>query len=261
MFTEFCSFLIQFYPSSLVFGGYLLGVLRIDFLTLFPEMMLAAVDHSILGRASRSGLVSFEATNPRDFATDVHKTVDDSPYGGGAGMVLKVDIMAQAIRSLQLESSVPVIFTDPNGSKFTQAAAQDLSAHDRIAFICGHYEGVDDRVRSLFATHCFSIGDFVLTGGELPALVMADAIVRLRPGVLGAADSLEQDSHSDGLLSYPQFTRPDDFEGHCVPDVLKSGDHGAVARWRRSHALQSTRAQRPDLFCRAKLGKNDLDLL
>lgn len=230
-------------------------------MTLFPEMVLPALNHSILARAQSQGHVSFGAVNPRDFTVDAHKTVDDSPYGGGDGMVMKVDVVARAVRSLHLGADTVVVYTDPNGKRFDQAAAQRLSHASRVVFLCGHYEGMDDRVRQLFATESLSIGDFVLTGGELAALVISDAMVRLIPGVLGSPDSLEQDSHNDGLLSYPQYTRPEDFEGVPVPEVLKSGNHERIRLWRRQQALQATRLNRPDLFSRAELSKEDLDLL
>ncbi len=234
---------------------------QLRFLTLFPEMVLGALRHSMLLRAETSGLVQFSAINPRDFSTDKHRTVDDSPYGGGPGMVMKIEPVARAIESLELPEDAAVVYTDPTGEPFRQRDAANLSAMPDILFLCGHYEGMDDRIRQRFATHVFSIGDFVLTGGELPALAMADAIVRLIPGVLGDPGSLEEDAHNDGLLSYPQFTRPEDFEGMGVPDVLLAGDHAAVRRWRRGQALKTTRSRRPDLFARSHLEAKDLDLL
>jgi tRNA (guanine37-N1)-methyltransferase len=223
-------------------------------------MVLPALDHSIMRRAVERGLVAFRAANPRDFAEDGHRTVDDSAYGGGPGMVMMVEPVAKAIRSLSREGA-RVVITDPTGERFEQRHAHELTGAGHVVFVCGHYEGIDDRVRQIFSASPLSIGDFVMTGGELAALAMADAVVRLMPGVVGEADSLRQDSHSDGLLSAPQYTRPAAFEGHIVPEVLLSGDHGAVERWRREHALRLTRANRPDLFCRAALSKPDLDLL
>jgi tRNA (guanine37-N1)-methyltransferase len=236
-------------------------MLRIDFVTLFPEMMLGAVGHSILRRATESGIVSFGATNPRDFTHDNHRTVDDNPFGGGPGMLMKCEPMAAAIDSLQPDETTAVVITDPTGVPFSQSTAHDLAGRPRIVFLCGHYEGIDDRIRTLYASHTISIGDFVLTGGELPSLVMADAVVRLLPGSLGCADSLGADSHSDGLLSAPQFTRPEDFRNEIVPDVLRSGDHGAIEKWRRKQSLIATRTNRPDLFWRAHLGSRDAKLL
>jgi len=236
-------------------------MLRIDFVTLFPEMVLDAVGHSILKRATEAGLVKFGSATPRDFATDNHRTVDDSPFGGGPGMLMKCEQVSAAIDSLKPDENSAIVMTDPTGVPFTQSLAQELSQKEQVIFVCGHYEGIDDRVRKLYATHNVSIGDFVLTGGELPSLVMADAVVRLLPGALGCADSLGADSHSDGLLSAPQFTRPEVFRGESVPDVLRSGDHGAVDKWRRKQALELTRQNRPDLFWRAELTKDDVKLL
>lgn len=236
-------------------------MLEVSFVTLFPEMVLDACRHSILGRAQEARLVHFEAANPRDFATDKHKSVDDSPYGGGPGMLLKPDVVAAAIRSLKPMEGDAVVLCEPAGKPFTQADAQQLSVKKRVIFVCGHYEGIDDRIRKLFATHVFSIGDYVLTGGELPALVIADAVVRLVPGVLGSPESLEIDSHAGGLLSAPQFTRPEVFEGIPVPEDLTKGDHKAAAKWKREHSLRVTRVNRPDLFARAKLEKDDPDML
>lgn len=238
-------------------------MLFVDYVTLFPEMALGASRHSILGRAESAGKVSFDAVNPRDFATDKHRTVDDTPYGGGPGMLMKPDVVAAAIESLPTPGTEKraVVFCEPTGRLFTQQDAAELAHWDRIVFVCGHYEGIDDRVRQLFATHTFSIGDFVLTGGELPALVMADAVVRLLPGVLGSEESLSIDSHAGGLLSAPQFTRPETFRDLRVPEELVGGDHVRAAKWRRAKALQATRQCRPDLFCRARLEKGDADML
>ena len=233
--------------------------MRFSFVTLFPEAVLCALRHSILKRAEGGGIISFDAVNPRDFATDKHRTVDDEPYGGGAGMVMKPDVLAAAIESLP--KATVVIFTDPAGELFSQKNAKELSSDQHIVFVCGHYEGIDERVAQKYATHRFSIGDYILTGGELPAAVMADAIARQIPGVLGSPESLEQDAHSDGLLTYPQYTRPPEWEGMAVPEVLLSGNHEAVADWRRLQRLELTRRTRPDLFARAPLSKNDLKLL
>lgn len=236
-----------------------MAVLRIDFVTLFPEMVLGALGHSITRRALEAELVSYGATNPRDFTTDKHRTVDDSPFGGGPGMLMKPEPVARAIEALGPADSITM--TDPTGMPFTQASAEELSTKEHVVFVCGHYEGIDDRVRARYATHVFSIGDYVLTSGELAALVMADAVTRLVPGVLGSAESLEIDSHSDGLLSAPQFTRPEEWRGMAVPDVLLSGHHGRVADWKRLQSLQATRRFRPDLFARAPLSDRDLQLL
>lgn len=236
-----------------------MAVLRIDFVTLFPEMVLGALDHSIPRRAADAGRVAFGVANPRDFTSDKHRTVDDSPFGGGPGMLLKAEPVARAIESLGAADAV--VLTDPTGEAFTQSAATELSRTEHVVFVCGHYEGIDDRVRRAFATHVFSIGDYVLTNGELAALVMADSVVRLAPGVLGNEESLGIDSHSDGLLSAPQFTRPEIWRDLPAPAVLLSGDHRKVADWKRRESLQITRSRRPDLFARAKLSAADLKLL
>ncbi|MBC8064191.1 MAG: tRNA (guanosine(37)-N1)-methyltransferase TrmD [Chlorobia bacterium] len=240
-------------------------MLRIDFLTLFPEMVLGACRHSILQRAEVEGKVAFDAVNPRDFTYDRHGKVDDMPYGGAAGMLISVEPVHLALQSIGIEPNparpISVVMTDPTGKTFTQSDAQELATKDRVVFLCGHYEGFDDRVRQLFATHTFSIGDYVLTGGELPALVMADSIVRLLPGALGSEGSLHQDSHSDGLLSAPNFTRPDEYFGLAVPEVLKSGDHKKIAKWKREQSLKITKTNRPDLLRGAALDIADLDML
>ena len=236
-------------------------MLEVDFVTLFPEMVLDACRHSILGRAKEAGLVKFEAKNPRDLAADKHRTVDDTPYGGGPGMLLKPEVVSKAIKDLKPKKDAAIVFCEPTGKLFMQEDAQELSQKEQVVFVCGHYEGIDDRVRQLFATHVFSIGDYVLTGGELPALVMADAIVRLIPRALGSPESLEIDSHADGLLSAPQFTRPEVFEGLAVPEVLTKGDHKSAQKWKRKESLRVTKENRPDLFARAKLEKDDPDML
>jgi tRNA (guanine37-N1)-methyltransferase len=234
--------------------------MRISFATLFPDAVLAAVRHSMLQRAEQAGIVSFDAVNIRDFATDAHRSVDDTAYGGGPGMVMKADVVGGAVRSLD-PAGAKVILTDPSGKLFTQRDAALLSEEERLIFVCGHYEGIDDRVAERFGMLRYSIGDFVLTGGELPAAVMADAIVRLLPGVLGSPESLQEDAFEDGLLSYPQYTRPQEWDGVAIPDVLLSGDHGAIAKWRRLQRIELTRRNRPDLFARAPLSKDDLKLL
>lgn len=234
-------------------------MLRIDFVTLFPEFVLEAVRHSIMARAVAKNLVQFGTTNPRDFALDPHRTVDDKPYDGGPGMILLIETLAKAIRSVATPSSA-VVLTDPSGTRYDQSLALSLAKFDRIVIVCGHYSGVDFRVQGL-CTHIVSIGDFVLTGGELPAMMIADSVVRLHPQVLGDEASLSRDAHSNGLLASPQYTRPNTFEQFNVPEVLQSGDHQAASNWRRQQALRLTRARRPDLFARAPLQKSDLDLL
>lgn len=236
--------------------------MRIDFVTLFPEQVLGAVRHSILSRAETAGLVSFHAVSPRDFTTDKHRTVDDTPFGGGPGMLMMAEPIHRALLSLGLvPGEAKVLMPDPTGFLFSQPRVVELAKLDRIAFVCGHYEGIDDRLRAHWGAIPLSLGDFVLTGGELPAAVMADAICRHVPGVLGSPESLEIDSFGDGLLSAPQFTRPDVWEGHEVPEVLRRGNHGLADRFKRRLALSLTRERRPDLFAKAKLGKRDLELL
>lgn len=238
-----------------------MALIRFDFITLFPETVLQAARHSMLLRAEQDGIVHFHALDPREFTTDKHRTVDDKPYGGGPGMLMKAEPIYKAFENLNIAPGSAIVFPDPTGITYTQDHAKELAQVSRVVFICGHYEGVDDRVPAKLATHRFSIGDYVLTGGELPALVIADSIVRLLPGVLGCSESLSIDSHSDGLLSAPQYTRPDEILGLEVPEVLKSGNHGAVEAWKRSEALKLTRERRPDLFSKARLESKDLDLL
>jgi tRNA (guanine37-N1)-methyltransferase len=234
-------------------------MLRLDFVTLFPEMVLGALGHSIMKRAQAADLVEFATRNPRDFTTDKHRTVDDNPFGGGPGMLMKAEPVGLAIESFGPADAV--VLTDPTGRLFTRGDAFTLARLHHVVFVCGHYEGIDDRVRLRFATHVFSIGDYVLTNGELPALVMADAVARLVPGVLGSEESLEIDSHADGLLSAPQFTRPEEWRGLSVPPVLLSGNHGEIERWKRRESLRTTREHRPDLFAKARLSEADLKLL
>jgi len=236
-------------------------VLRVDFITLFPEMILPSLEGSILGRAAKRGLAEFGTTNPRDYTYDRNHKVDDAPYGGEPGMLIKAEPIALAIESLPKNEKRAVVFTDPAGATFNQNAARDLTSYDQVVFLCGHYEGIDDRVRQLLCTHSFSIGDYVLTNGEMPALVMADAVVRLLPGVLGSAESLDADSHSDGLLGAPNYTRPESWRGISVPPVLLTGDHAKIEKWRRQKALALTLANRPDLLRTAELSAADLKLL
>jgi tRNA (guanine37-N1)-methyltransferase len=220
--------------------------LRIDVVTLFPEMF-APLSHSILGRAIEQGLVTVNYVNPRDFTSDRHRTVDDYPYGGGPGMVMKAEPIFLAVESVAQPKST-VILLSPVGRVFKQSIAAELAARDHLVLICGHYEGVDERVREHLATDEISIGDYVLTGGEPAAMVIVDAVARLLPGVLGHAESAGDESHSHGLLEYPQYTRPPEFRGWPVPDRLLSGHHAEIATWRRRRALERTAALRPDLM-------------
>ena len=223
----------------------------IDIITLFPEMFGGVFGESIIKRAVEKNILEIRFTQLRDFAFDKHKQVDDSPFGGGAGMVLKPEPVYRAVRDVLSKSddklSRKVIITDPSGEVFTQSKAKELAALDQIIFICGHYEGFDARIYDL-ADELISIGDYVLTGGELPAMVIVDAVARMLPNVLGSAESAETDSFFDGLLGFPQYTRPRDFEGKIVPDVLLSGHHANIKKWREAQALNLTRTRRPDLI-------------
>ncbi len=230
--------------------------MKFDIVTIFPRMFDAPLAEGIVGRAIGRGLVDLRVYDLRDFTEDRHRTVDDVPFGGGPGMVLKVKPVADAIAAIVRERGQPstVVLTSPQGRPFTQAEAARLSGLPHVAVICGRYEGVDERVRERLATEELSIGDYVLTGGELPALVVLDAVARLLPGAVGDEQSVETDSFSDGLLDFPHYTRPADFRGIKVPDVLLSGHHGEIRRWRRREALRRTLERRPEL-----LGRADLD--
>ena len=230
--------------------------MRIDILTLFPEMFPGPFGASIIKRAVDGGLVSLNIYNIRDYTHDKHHTVDDYAYGGGAGMILKPEPIFEAVESVKEEDTCPVILLTPQGRPFSQSVAQELSGHSRLILICGRYEGVDERVREHLVTDEISIGDYVLSGGELAAMVVVEAVVRLLPGVLGSEESLAEDSHTGGLLEYPQYTRPAAFRGWSVPEVLLSGNHAQIARWRREQAIQRTKERRPELLDRVSLGKD-----
>lgn len=236
-----------------------------DVLTLFPDMFDSPLRESILGRAIKQGLFEVRAHNLRDWAEGKHLTTDDTPYGGGDGMVLKPEPIAKAIAELKQQApAAKVLLMTPQGVPFQQQHARDLAHEPNLIFLCGRYEGFDERVRQTLVDAEFSIGDFVLTGGELPAMVMIDAISRHLPGVLGSSSSAETDSFVDGLLEYPQYTRPAIFNGMAVPDVLLSGDHGKIARWRREQQLLRTLQRRPELLDSVSLSDLDvktLDLL
>lgn len=232
--------------------------MHIDILTLFPSMFDGPLTESILKRALEKGLLAIHLHNIRDYAADKHRTVDDTPYGGGGGMVMMPEPLVAAIEAVRGENAeTPVILLTPQGRVFTQVVAQELAAHPRLILVCGRYEGVDERVRTLAVTDEISIGDYVLTGGELPALVLVDAIARLIPGVLGARWGAEEDSHAMGLLEYPHYTRPPEFRGQSVPAVLMGGDHGAVDIWRRREAIRRTWQRRPDLLLSADLTESE----
>ena len=239
--------------------------MRIDLVTLFPEMFTGVFGTSILKRAAERGVLDIHYTNFRAYATDKHRHVDDTPCGGGAGMVLKPEPIYAAVRDVWAttedlaERRCTIIF-DPAGEVFTQKKAKELASYEQLILICGHYEGFDARIYEL-ADRLISVGDFVLTGGEIPAMLVVDATARMLPGVLGDDTSAPTDSFFDVLLSYPQYTRPRTFEGKAVPDVLVSGNHAAIARWRREQSLLATLRHRPELLPRAKLGAEDLMFL
>ncbi len=235
--------------------------MRIDLLTLFPEFFLSPLSQSMLRRAQVLGRVRFRVLNLRDFATDRHKVTDDRPFGGGPGMVMKPEPLVAAIRRVRQEDGeTRVILLSPAGRLFDQQTARELAHLPSLLLVCGHYEGVDERVRRFIDAE-ISIGDYVLTGGEIPALVVTDAVTRLLPGVLGGEGAAEEESFQTGLLEYPHYTRPRDFEGLSVPEVLLCGDHARIARWRRREALRRTLALRPDLLARASLSPEDQEFL
>ena len=231
--------------------------MRFHVVTLFPEMFGSFVRAGLLGKASVGGQVTVSFTNPRDFTTDRHRTVDDTPYGGGSGMVMKAGPLVDAIESLRSELGAPhrVLLT-PQGTPFSQETAARFSRLEALALVCGRYEGVDERVRG-YVDEEVSLGDFVLFGGEVAAMAVIEAVARLVPSVLGNSDSLVDESHVAGMLEYPHYTRPAIFRSRSVPDVLTSGDHAAIARWRRTEALLRTRRRRPDLFARLSLSPED----
>lgn len=234
-------------------------MLRIDIITIFPEMFRGPFDVSILKKAQDRGFVEIKVHNLRDFTEDKHRTVDDYPYGGGSGMVMKPEPIFKAVRTLRKEKS-EVILLSPSGDLFNQKIAEELSKKDHLILICGRYEGVDERVKKII-TREISIGDYVLTGGEIPAMVLVDAIVRLIPGVLGDPNSLKEESFQWGILEYPQYTHPREFEGMEVPEILLSGNHKEIRRWRRKEALRKTFLKRPDLLGKVELTQEDLELL
>lgn len=231
--------------------------LRIDIVTLFPDMFVGPFAHSMIKRAIDAGLVDLRIHDLRLWAIDRHRTTDDYAYGGGGGMVLKAEPVFAAVEDILGIPPItaadpgpppcPVLLLTPQGRRFDDSFARELARHDRLVLLCGHYEGFDERIRLHLATHEVSVGDFVVTGGELPAMLVADAVARLRPGVLGLETGAAHESFADGLLEHPHYTRPAEFRGWAVPDVLVSGDHGAVDRWRREQSVSRTRERRPDL--------------
>ncbi|MFC5471988.1 tRNA (guanosine(37)-N1)-methyltransferase TrmD [Cohnella suwonensis] len=248
--------------------------MRIDVLTLFPEMFDGVFGSSILGKARDKGIVSLNTVNFRDFSNNKHNTVDDMPYGGGGGMVLKAEPIFGAVEHVvKIGSDATdteeggtkrkprVILMCPQGRKFSQEIARELSAEEHLIFVCGHYEGYDERIREFLVTDELSVGDYVLTGGELPAMVVVDAVVRLLPGTLGNEQSAATDSFSDGLLEYPHYTRPAEFRGWKVPDALLSGHHAEIGKWRRQQSLERTLERRPELLELAELTAKEREWL
>ncbi len=242
--------------------------MRIDVLTLFPQMFEVPFSFGIFKRAIDHKLVSINLHNTRDYTHDKHHTADDYPYGGGPGMILKPEPVFEAIESIQSDiyakeevSTLATILLTPQGRLFSQAIAQELSRHSHLILICGHYEGVDERVREHLVTDEISIGDYVLAGGELPAMVVIDAVVRLLPGVLGSEASPRDESHVNGLLEYPQYTRPAEYRGWSVPGVLLSGNHAQIARWRREQIIRRTLERRPDLLDKTNLCSEERQLV
>ncbi|OGN74455.1 MAG: tRNA (guanosine(37)-N1)-methyltransferase TrmD [Chloroflexi bacterium GWB2_49_20] len=232
--------------------------MRFDVFTLLPEVFPSYLDSSILNRARQRGLLDVRVHNIRDWTLDRHHVTDDLPYGGGGGMVMKVEPMFAAVESiLGTPPACPVIMLTPQGRVFNQKVADELSTQPHLALICGRYEGIDERIRTHLISDEISIGDFVLTGGELPALILIDALARLVPGVLGDPDGAADDSHASGLLEYPHYTRPPEFRGWQVPEILLSGDHAKIARWRREQSLLRTRLRRPDMLEKADLSETD----
>lgn len=234
--------------------------MRIDIVTLFPEMVEPALAVSMLGRARTRGLVDIRVVNLRDYASGPHRVTDDYQFGGGGGMVLKPEPLFAAVEALRTPAA-RVILMDPRGRRFTQAVAAELARERHLVLLAGRYEGVDERVHEHLADDAISIGDYVLTGGEVAALVVTDAVTRLLPGVLGAEGAAERESFASGLLEPPQYTRPEEFRGARVPDVLLSGDHARVARWRRAQALYLTWRRRPDLLAAATLTDDERELV
>ncbi|MBP9669962.1 tRNA (guanosine(37)-N1)-methyltransferase TrmD [Candidatus Woesebacteria bacterium] len=222
--------------------------MRIDIITLFPDFFEAFKTHSIIGRAIKAGKIELHLHNMRDEAKDKYGSVDDHPYGGGPGMVLRVDVVVPMIKRVkELNEGAPIILMTPQGEKYTQGKARTLASESGLILVCGHYEGFDERIRE-YATQEISIGDYVLTGGELASMVITDSVVRLLPGVLGDDTSSHDESHSEGLLEYPQYTRPLEYEGKKVPEILTGGNHKEIDKWRMEQSRERTKIRRPDLL-------------
>lgn len=238
--------------------------MRIDIVSLFPEMFAGPLGHSILKRAQEGDLLQINVVNPRDFTFDKHHTVDDTPCGGGSGMVMKPEPFFRAVDSITQSSNITkrrIILMCPGGSRLDQNKVKELATYEQLILLCGHYEGVDERVRLHLVDETISIGDYVLTGGELPAMIVADSVARMLPGVLGSSNSAPQDSFYDGLLEYPQYTKPREFNGMEVPEIILSGDHAKINRWRRKQSLKNTLERRPDLLENKQLSPDDAKLL
>ena len=241
--------------------------MQFEVFTLLPEVFPSYLETSILKRARERNLITVNVHNIRDYTHDKHHTTDDTPYGGGGGMVMKPEPVFEALETVlgiaappsapETESHIPIILLTPQGRVFNQSIAKELSQHKKIALLCGRYEGIDERIRENLVTDQISIGDYVLTGGEIPALIVIDAVARLLPDVLGDPTGAEDDSHAMGLLEYPHYTRPPEFRGHKVPDVLLSGDHAKIDKWRREQALERTFKKRPDMLEKADLSEAD----
>lgn len=236
--------------------------MNFDILTLFPGMFSGPFDESIINRAKDKQLIDISLHNIRDWALDRHQTADDSPYGGGAGMVMKPEPLSACIEAVKkLRPSSIVILTSPQGRQLTHSVACELADKNGLIIVCGRYEGIDERIRTLYADDDISLGDFVLSGGEIAAMALVDSVTRLLPGVLGSIESADFDSFGDGLLEYPHYTRPVEFRGLTVPDQLLSGNHELIRKWRRKESLRKTRTLRPDLFSRVTLTREDKKLL
>lgn len=231
--------------------------MKINIITIFPDMFTAPFNHSIMKRAQEKKLLTIETVNPRDFAQDKHQMVDDYPFGGGAGMVLKPEPMFAAVESIKTSGKKRVLLMCPSGQPFTQEKAKELAQYDELIFLCGHYEGFDARITDNLVDEAISIGDYVLTGGEIPAMVVIDAVARMLNGVLGSGESAIGDSFYNGLLEYPQYTRPREFRGMSVPEILLSGDHAKIKKWRHNESLKKTFLNRPDLLEKTTLSADD----
>ena len=231
--------------------------MKINIITIFPDMFTAPFNHSIMKRAQEKKLLTIETVNPRDFAQDKHQMVDDYPFGGGAGMVLKPEPMFAAVESLKTSGKKRVLLMCPSGQPFTQEKAKELAQYDELIFLCGHYEGFDARITDNLVDEAISIGDYVLTGGEIPAMVVIDAVARMLNGVLGSGESAIGDSFYNGLLEYPQYTRPREFRGMSVTEILLSGDHAKIKKWRHNESLKKTFLNRPDLLEKTTLSADD----